>query len=242
MELPKPKYRKRTLADKLQKLLSSGVGERAGLAPFVKSYPQVLKRAVMPYEGAIVRGISEFRFGSELRADFVLLTGFSGGFIVNMIELEPSTVNLLNKNGSMAARFNHAYSQIQRWEEYASHRSKGAAFGLELERQFREREILVPSLRGRNPIDNTARFPLSSVDSHLWLQYTIVIGRRESLTPAEIARKGVLMREQQIEVMSWDRLMDAARGFLPSGKPIPYVPPTVEDTKELDAFIKLFRK
>lgn len=76
-----------TLAHKLQKLHDEKIGERAGLAPFVKKYPQVLKRALLRYEGGMVRGISEFKFGNELQADFVFLTAFSGGFIVKFVEL-----------------------------------------------------------------------------------------------------------------------------------------------------------
>jgi hypothetical protein len=207
----------RTLAGNLQKLLDAKVGERAGLAPFVKRFPQVLRAAVMPHEGGTVRGVSEFRLGSELRADFVLLKGFSGGFVVTMVELEPATATLLKKDGSMTQRFNHAVSQVQQWKEFIGHRSKGRIVALELERQFREREVLAPWLRGQNPFDNTALFPLSHEECCLYTQYVIVIGRR-SLSVSENARKRTL-REGLIEVVSWDRLLDAARCFLPNGKP-----------------------
>lgn len=208
---------RKTLANKLQALQDDRIGERDGLAPFVKKYPQVLKRALMRYEGGWVRGISEFKFGNELQADFVFLTAFSGGFIIKFVELKSSTDKILNKNGKMSARFNHAYSQVQSWKEYVQHRAKGADLGLELERQFREKEILDPSSRGMNPIDHTTRFPLTNPDCMLLFEYAIVIGRRETLATAEVARKGTLSSEQ-LEVVSWDRLVDAASEFLPNGE------------------------
>ena len=217
------KLHPKTLAHKLQKLLDEKIGERAGLAPFVKKYPQVLKRALLRYEGGMVRGISEFKFGNELQADFVFLTAFSGGFIVKFVELESSTDRILNKSGAMSARFNHAYSQIQSWKEYVQHRIKGTALGLELERQFCEKEVLDPTLRGTNPFGNTSRYPLSNPDCMLVFEYAIVIGRRASLSTAEIARKGILWPEHT-EVLSWDRLLDAAQEFLPNGKPSPKAP------------------
>lgn len=165
------------------------MGERAGLAPFVKKYPQVLKQALLSGEGSLVRGIAEFKFGNELQADFVFLTAFSGGFIVKFVELESSTDKILNKDGSMSARFNHAYSQIQSWKEYVQHRLKGTMLGIELERQFREKEILYPSLRGTNPFDNSNYFTLSHPDCMLLFEYAIVIGSRATLSTAEIARK-----------------------------------------------------
>jgi hypothetical protein len=235
--------RRRTLADELQKLLDLKVGERAGLAPFAKQFPQVVSAALTPNEGGLVRGVSEFRFGSELRADFVLLTAFSGGFIIKFVEFEPSTETILKPDGSMTRRFNHAYNQVLSWQEFVRHRAKGSSFGLELERQFREQEILVPRLRGENPFDNTGRYPLSHPHCELWVECAIVIGRRNDLTHPENARKGSLA-SQQITVVSWDRLVDAARAFLPNGKPFPtrYTPPTLAVEKELNAFRELMRK
>lgn len=235
----KPATRKRkTLASELQLLLDTQVGERDGLAPFVKKYPQVLKLALLRYEGGVVRGIPEFKFGNELQADFVFLTAFSGGFIVKFVELESSTDRILNKDGRMSARFNHAYSQIQSWKEYVQHRIKGTALGIELERQFCEKEVLYPSLRGTNPFDNTSRYPLSNPDCMLAFEYAIVIGRRASLSTAEIARKGSLWPEHT-EVVSWDRLLDAAHSFLPNGKPAPeppYSPPSPEELALIKEF------
>lgn len=224
---PRPK----TLANVLQKLLDEKVGERAGLAPFVKEYPQVLKHALLGQGNDLVRGIAEFKFGNELQADFVFLTAFSGGFIVKFVELESSTDRILTKDGRMSARFNHAYCQIQSWKEYVQHRLKGVQLGIELERQFREKEVLYKSLRGTNPFDNSDHFPLSHPDCMLLFEYAIVIGRRPTLNAAEIARKGTLWAEHTA-IISWDRIVEAASGFHSNGKPKPpepYNPPTPED-------------
>ncbi|MEZ5384205.1 MAG: DUF4263 domain-containing protein [Prosthecobacter sp.] len=208
------------MADKLQKLLDEKIGEREGLAPFVKKYPQVLKTALLRYEGGWVRGIAEFKFGNELQADFVFLTAFSGGFIIKFVELESSIDKILNLKGTMSAKFNHAYCQVQSWKEYVQHRAKGVDLGLELERQFREKEILELTRRGSNPLEHTTRYPLSNPDCTLVFQYAIVIGRRESLTTKEIARKGTLS-DEQVEVVSWDRLLDAATEFRSNGEKMP---------------------
>ena len=246
MKLAKKASPRRTLADTLQKLLDDKVGERDGLAPFVKRHPAVLRDALMPHEWHQVRGVAEFRMGNELKADFVLLIGFSGGFIVNMVELESSTDRLLTKNGEYTRRFNHAYSQVQRWQEYARHPAKAMALKLELERQFREHEALVPWLKGESPIDNTAHYPLNHPESALWLHYTIVIGRRQTLTDAEVARKGTL-RQGLIEVVSWDRLLDAAQRYFPKGRKIPlklYDPNAMAnvDTAEFNAMAVRLKK
>jgi hypothetical protein len=242
---PKPKQsHPKTLAAELQKLLDEKIGEREGLAPFVKKYPQVLKRALLGEGSDLVRGIAEFKFGNELQADFVFLSAFSGGFIVQFVELESSTDNILNKNGRMSARFNHAYSQIQSWQEYVQHRTKGVTLGIELERQFCAKELLYPSLRGTKPFDNTAHFPLSNPDCMLLFEYAIVIGRRATLSGAEVARKGSLW-PTHTKVVSWDRVVDTARLFLPSGKelpPEPYIPPTLEEEAAMSEALEFFKK
>lgn len=228
---PRANSRRRTLANKLQVLLNAGTGEREGLAPFVKKYPQVLKSALLRCGGEVVRGIAEFKFGNELQADFVFLSSFSSGFFVKFVELESSTDKILNKDGRMSARFNHAYGQILAWKEFVRHRTKGVTLGIELERQFREKETLEPALRGINPFDNTAHFPLTHPSCTLLFEYAIVIGRRASLTAAEAARKGSLW-DEHVEIVSWDRLADAALNFLPNGKPMPPMPHDPSDSEE----------
>ena len=72
----------------------------------------------------------------------------------------------------------------------------------------------------------------------LVFEYAIVIGRRATLRAAEIARKGSLWPEH-IEVVSWDRLLDAAQSFLPNGKPAPeppYSPPSPEELELIKEF------
>lgn len=212
---------RKTLADTLQLLLDSGAGEREMLMPFVKQFPQVIRAALMPTETATVRGIAEFQFGNELRADFVLLQGVSGGFYVKLIEFKSAADRLLNKDGNLRRTFNRACSQIHSWKEYIRNPARGMSLNLELERQFREREILAPGLRGSNPIDNTAKFPLCHVNCQLMLDYAIVIGRH-SRTHAEFARIRTL-KDELIDVVSWDRLLGAAYGFSRNGKPVPDV-------------------
>jgi hypothetical protein len=62
--------------------------------------------------------LPEFPFGTDYRADFVVMGPFSGGFDIQFIEMEPPNVPLFTGAGKPAARFAGALAQVRDWKIY----------------------------------------------------------------------------------------------------------------------------
>ena len=99
-----------SLVTELTNILESGEGERP-LLGWLKENPLVLTHTLRFCRYAA----AEFPFGTDFRADFVVLGPFSGGFDVHFIELEPPDAPLFTKNGTPAKRLAGAIAQVDSW-------------------------------------------------------------------------------------------------------------------------------
>src|SRR5437667_3313262 len=68
--------------------------------------------------------VSRFDLGNEYQSDFVLLHGFSGGWDIHFIELEPPSETPFNRKGDFSPRLNHAAGQLRKWKQFQDHQDK----------------------------------------------------------------------------------------------------------------------
>jgi len=100
----------------LLKALEASNGERVVNA-FLKRHPQLLVTA-FNYGWNHIFLVPEFQLGAKLRADFVLFGGYSGGWSVRFIELEPVGARLYLNNGTPSKELRIAIRQISDWREH----------------------------------------------------------------------------------------------------------------------------
>jgi hypothetical protein len=103
-----------SLAKSFTSALAKAATERA-ICAWLKRNPLVISHGLGGFPGKVV---AEFPFGSDFRADFVMLTGFSGGFDIHFVELEPPNAALFTRSGAAAKRLNGALAQINAWRSY----------------------------------------------------------------------------------------------------------------------------
>src|SRR5438093_12908675 len=94
----------------LLKTLEVSDGERSVHA-FLKRHPQLLVTA-FNYGWNHIFLVPEFQLGAKLRADFVLFGGYSGGWSVRFIELEPVGARLFLYNGTLSHEVLNCIRQI----------------------------------------------------------------------------------------------------------------------------------
>jgi hypothetical protein len=193
------------LADKLTRILAASDGERA-VAAFLKKHPEIVLRVLVRFgDGNIV--VSEFPLGTEHKADFVALAPFSGGWELHFVELEPPTERLFNDDGTMAKRLNKANSQIDSWRTFFEKNRHTVLRDLA---RFAQERDLIRGPRETEPKCH-AGWPLYHPRSWLHLHFDIVIGRRGKLSDSALEAKAAFKDHHNIQVMTYDRFVDAAR-------------------------------
>src|SRR5206468_341533 len=96
--------------------------------------------------------ISHFKLGDEHEADFVVLHGFSGGWDIHFIELEPPNMSPFNSKGDFRPRLNHAAGQIRRWKQFEDRRDKRPYLVAQLRDAVVRKDLLWHD--GREPTDS----------------------------------------------------------------------------------------
>jgi hypothetical protein len=150
--------------------------------------------------------LAEFPFGTDHRADFVLMAPFSGGFDVQFIELEPPNEKLFTRTGTPAKRLAGALTQVLDWKIFVEKERHAVLRELS---KFAEKEELLWKL-GTEMKDN-AGLPIHRPKAWINWYYHIVIGRRKSLSEVELGRKAALLAAHGVDVVTYDRLIDGAR-------------------------------
>jgi hypothetical protein len=204
------------LAEELEKLIEASPTER----PVVRWLKQrenawILPLAVKMFPVAKY-ALPEFCFGTDYRADFVVMGPFSGGFDIQFIEMEPPIEQLFTRAGKPADRFAGALAQVRDWKIYVD---KNRDIVLKELAKSAEKEALLWTRWTQNK-KVPSKFPSSlSPLSHLhpkagfnW-HYHIVIGRRASLSGEQLGKKAAFHNTDTVEVMTYDRLIDAAKAW-----------------------------
>jgi hypothetical protein len=189
-----------TLATPFSALLESASNERPILA-WLKKNPLVLTRAI-PFGHYVT---SEFPFGSDFKADFVVLGPYSGGIDVHFLELEPANERLFTKRGNTAKRLAGAIAQVDSWKTFIEHERSTVV--RELAKYFHLRELIFK--RRAIPCDNCG-WRLNDPRLHLNWRFEIVIGRRSEMAEEHLQLKASFWDHHDIEVMTYDRLLQGA--------------------------------
>jgi hypothetical protein len=202
------------LAEELETLIDSSTTER----PIVRWLKQkenawILPLAVKMYP-FVKYVLAEFHFGTDYRADFVVMGPFSGGFDIQFIEMEPPNVPLFTGAGKPAERFAGALAQVRDWKNYVD---KNRDIVVKELAKSAEKEALLWTRWTKN-----SKFPseFPSVLSPLrhpragfnW-DYHIVIGRRTSLSEEQLEKKAAFYKHENVDLMTYDRLIDAAKAW-----------------------------
>lgn len=193
------------LTNKLKLVLGSTRSERP-VVRWLKSNPLVLCHAVcsFPFAEYVV---AEFPFGSDYRADFVLLGPYSGGWEIHFVELEPPTEKLFIRGGVQAKRLREAVKQVDDWRSFIE-KHRGCVIR-ELSK-FARKKNLLREVTEDEPSDNCGR-PISHPKSTFDWYFSVIIGRRGDMHEDDIFRKAAFRGLHMIEVMTHDRLLDMTR-------------------------------
>jgi hypothetical protein len=148
--------------------------------------------------------VAHFELGNEYESDFVLLHGFSGGWDIHFIELEPPSGRPFNRKGDFGARLNHAAGQVRKWKQFQDHQNKRPYLMTRLRDAVLKKELLWAD--GREPIDSIS-WPLTHPDAIHLFHYHVVMGRRQHLSHTLMSRKASLAKTDGFELITYDRVL-----------------------------------
>ncbi len=171
---------------------------------FLKRNPQLIVTA-FNWGWNHVFLVPEFQLGTKLRTDFVLFGGYSGGWNVRFIELEPVGARLYLKDGTPSKELRVALRQISDWREYA--RMHEAHLRDELSHAMVSKNVYMVRHKAVNRfLENHIRDPREIIH---WYAH-IVIGRRAKLTEDEQRRRARGIDFVDADIATYDRIVDAA--------------------------------
>lgn len=192
-------------ADQLEAILSHDDGERA-LCAFIKANPYILKDSLQ-FIGNPTRVIAEFPLGTEYYADFVVIAPFSGAIEIKFIEVEPPTSAFFNRDFSLAKRANKAVEQINSWKTYVEKNRPQVI--RDLERYANKKDLIREHSEGEE-LTCTVGWNIHHPKMSLYFTYTIIMGRRSSLTDEMLEKKASFDKNMGVSLVSCDRLFDGA--------------------------------
>jgi hypothetical protein len=187
----------------LRKAIESSTGERNVHRELEMNPWVVLRLFETSHNNAYI--VSHFSLGDEFEADLVVLRGFSGGWNVHFIELEPPALSPFNKSGNYSPRLNHAAGQIRRWKLFTEQPNKKTYLISQLARAAQAKELLWQD--GRTPTCSVGwRFD-DPRSMHLF-HFHIVMGRRQHLNDAAMTQKASLVKTDGFELITYDRVLE----------------------------------
>jgi hypothetical protein len=186
----------------LHQAVRKGSGERA-VHRKLERRPWVLKDLVVSCCN-LCYVISHFKLGDEYEADFVVLHGFSGGWDIHFIELEPPSLSPFNAKGDLSPRLNHAAGQIRRWKEFYNRHDKAPYLVAQLRDAVIAKDLVWHD--GKEPMDSVG-YPLTRPESMLIMHYHVIMGLRQHLGLEWLTRKAGLAKTDGFELITYDRVL-----------------------------------
>jgi hypothetical protein len=168
-----------------------------------------LKRQPRPLCVAFARGwnkivpLSEFCFGHDFRADFLIISAHSGAWHACFVELESPAARLYLRDGSESKVLKVALRQVKDWDIWL--RQNNPQYRREL-RDNLERAAEVDPAINPNPTNLSADRLLDS-RTVIFNHFAVVIGRRDTLGSEDQVRRA---NEGAAEIVTYDRLLDIA--------------------------------
>lgn len=190
----------------LSSMLDCATGERQLLRFFAK-HPHAIYWTLCRMGGHCRYAFREFPLGSTYKADFVLLNSYSGVWEIKFVELEPASAKVFTKAGVPAKRFAGALKQVDDWFTYFErHKDQVRA---DLVRWALTKDLLGYD-DGETPINDSANL-LADPSTYLAVSSHIFIGRRHALSRDQHTEKGRFDSRRNVEVASYDRILDLVR-------------------------------
>lgn len=185
----------------LEIALNTDVGERL-IHRELEKLPWVL---VDLFSGGIPFVVSHFSLGDEFEADFVVLKGFSGGWNIHFIELEPASLQPFKANGEFSPRLNHAAAQIRKWRAFYERRDKLPYLVSQLNDAVIKKDLLWAD--HREPTDSVG-WPFIHPDSWHVPHFHVIMGRRQQFATLTLRLKAGLAQTEGFELITYDRVLD----------------------------------
>lgn len=190
--------------DELKTIIHHSAGEGDAQRYFEK-YPEVLAETL--FSGSMSRVVSQFRMGDEYVPDFVLAQGFSGGWLIKLVELEPPDVPIFTKAGVPADRYRQAMKQVEDWKRYIDRNKRYFLERLSAAIQSKDLHNTTAG-KGMEPVDSVG-WKMTHEKSGIIVDYVIVISNWSILSDDDISRKAGFAR-QSFETMTYDRFLPVA--------------------------------
>jgi len=177
-------------------------GSERAVHAFLKRQPRPLCVAFAHGWNKIVP-LSEFCFGRDFRADFLIISADSGAWHACFVELEPPAARLYLRDGSESKAMKVALRQVKDWDIWLQ--QNGFQFRRELRDNLERAAEADPSV-ALNPT-NLAGDRLLDTRTRICNYFAVVIGRRDTLRPEDQVRRA---HEGAAEIVTYDRLLDIA--------------------------------
>ena len=178
-----------------------------------------LKRQPRPLCVAFARGwnkivpLSEFCFGRDFRADFLIISAHSGAWHACFVELESPAARLYIRDGSESKVMKVALRQVKDWNIWLQQN------GPQFRRELRDNLERAAESDPRIALDptNLSGDRLLDPRTRIVNRFAVVIGRRDTLRPEDKVKRD---HEDAAEIATYDRLLDIAARDAVGGREI----------------------
>ncbi|OME10699.1 Shedu anti-phage system protein SduA domain-containing protein [Paenibacillus odorifer] len=136
--------------------------------------------------------IPKFKLGSEYICDFIVFTGQSYNYWINIVELKTSTTSVFTKKGQYSKSLNEAVKQVKIYNNWIQEKNN----------YFKEcllENIKLQDSSFYETFEHTRKFIVNS---------KIVIGRRAKLTQSDNKLRAIDNESTGIDIATYDRLID----------------------------------
>lgn len=170
-----------------------------------------LKREQRPLFVAFAHGwhrviaLPEFSFGTQYRADFLVLSAHSGAWHAEFVELESPGARLYLRDGTESKLLRTALRQAKDWGIWLE--QNDTQFRRDMRRALEQAAVADPKV----PTDpsNYSTDRLLDPRTVVWKHFSVVIGRRASLSATDQERRAFEYRHG-VQIVTYDRLIDIA--------------------------------
>jgi hypothetical protein len=194
-------------------LLASDDPSEERLQAFLTSHPSFLTAPFGFADSSTLAFITKPRIGTQFVADFLVMQANQGGFVIHLIELEPSSSPLFTEKLTPARRYQAAIGQIQEWQQWIA--PNVTTF-------VRDAVALAKSLKQWPARDDNGSFRVTTADGIdsayrafagdelPAIDYVIVCGRWAKLTGPQRKRLVMLNRENKYRTFTYDQIARSA--------------------------------
>jgi len=188
-----------------RRLLNESPGERE-VAAYLRDHPGIVFWTLCATGGHDKYVFSEFPLGTQYVADLVVLHAFSSTWKTFLVELESADDPVFNKDGTPGKRLATATRQVDDWRGFIEQNQD--LVRRDLVRCAKQRDRLGYSHKSE-PCNYTGD-NLADPRTRIHFEYKIVIGRSSTLAPNIRALMGRYRPNHNVELISYDRLLDLA--------------------------------